>query len=62
MERLRGLGGCPFAQDALVGNLPTEVLLATLREMGADLPELEPLDVLIQRSGEIGKRYGQAVQ
>ena len=22
-----GLGGCPFAQDALVGNLPTEVLI-----------------------------------
>jgi hydroxymethylglutaryl-CoA lyase len=59
---IAGLGGCPFAQDALVGNLPTEVLLATLREMGADLPDLEPLDVLIQRSAEIGKRYGETVQ
>jgi hydroxymethylglutaryl-CoA lyase len=45
-----------------VGNLPTEVLLATLRRMGADLPELEPLEALIQRSAEIGKRYGQVVQ
>ena len=45
-----------------LGNLPTEVLLATLRDLNADLPELEPLDVLIQRSAEIGKRYGQAVQ
>jgi hydroxymethylglutaryl-CoA lyase len=59
---IAGLGGCPFAQDALVGNLPTEVLLATLRDMNAELPELEPLEALIQRSGEIGKRYGQAVQ
>jgi hydroxymethylglutaryl-CoA lyase len=59
---IAGLGGCPFAQDALVGNLPTEVLLATLRDLGADLPELEPLDVLIQRSAEIGKRYGAVVQ
>jgi hydroxymethylglutaryl-CoA lyase len=23
-----GLGGCPFAQDALVGNLPTEIAVA----------------------------------
>ncbi len=59
---IAGLGGCPFAQDALVGNLATEVLLAALRDMGADVPELEPLDVLVQRSVEIGKRYGQAVQ
>ena len=29
-----GLGGCPFAQDALVGNLPTEVLLRVLGELG----------------------------
>jgi len=53
-----GLGGCPFAQDALVGNVATETLLATLSELGAQLPELEPLDVLGQRSAEIGRRYG----
>jgi len=27
---LTGLGGCPFAGDALVGNIPTETVLATL--------------------------------
>lgn len=54
---IAGLGGCPFAQDALVGNLPTEVLLATLKELGAELPELEPLDRLIATSEEIGRRY-----
>ncbi|MES2393669.1 MAG: hydroxymethylglutaryl-CoA lyase [Acidobacteriota bacterium] len=52
-----GLGGCPFAQDALVGNLPTEVLLATLKELGAELPELEPLDRLIGTSQEMARRY-----
>jgi hydroxymethylglutaryl-CoA lyase len=57
-----GLGGSPFAQDVLVGNLPTEVLLATLKELGAELPELEPLDALVRRSLEIGKRYGVPVQ
>ncbi|MDQ2926378.1 MAG: hydroxymethylglutaryl-CoA lyase [Acidobacteriota bacterium] len=57
-----GLGGCPFAQDALVGNMPTEVLLATLRELGAELPEFEPLEALVQRSAEIGKKFGLSVQ
>jgi hydroxymethylglutaryl-CoA lyase len=57
-----GLGGCPFAQDALVGNMPTEVLLATLRELGATLPELEPLEALVMRSAEIGKKFGAVVQ
>ncbi|HMF45397.1 MAG TPA: hydroxymethylglutaryl-CoA lyase [Candidatus Udaeobacter sp.] len=33
-----GLGGCPFAQDALVGNIPTERLLAALKQRGVQLP------------------------
>ena len=33
-----GLGGCPFAQDALVGNIPTECLLAALKRRGVELP------------------------
>jgi hydroxymethylglutaryl-CoA lyase len=57
-----GMGGCPFAQDALVGNIPTELLLATLKDLGAELPEFEPLDRLIATSAEIAKKYGQAVQ
>ena len=57
-----GLGGCPFAQDALVGNLPTEVLLATLKDLGAQVPEFEPLDALVMRSAEIGKKFGLSVQ
>jgi hydroxymethylglutaryl-CoA lyase len=57
-----GMGGCPFAQDALVGNIPTEVLLATLKGLGAELPEIEPLDRLIASSGEIARRYGLALQ
>lgn len=57
-----GLGGCPFAQDALVGNLPTEVLLAELKRLGAELPELAPLDGLIAASNDIAKRFGNRVQ
>jgi len=54
---LGGLGGCPFAQDMLVGNIPTEVLLDALRERGAELPPLKSLDALLRASTEIGVRY-----
>ncbi|PYK52308.1 MAG: hydroxymethylglutaryl-CoA lyase, partial [Verrucomicrobia bacterium] len=33
-----GLGGCPFAQDKLVGNVPTEEVLGALQERGLNLP------------------------
>jgi hydroxymethylglutaryl-CoA lyase len=48
-----GLGGCPFAQDDLVGNIPTEVLLSTLSDCGAALPEIAALDKLAQVNAEI---------
>lgn len=32
---IRGYGGCPMATDALVGNLATETILATMEQMGA---------------------------
>ncbi len=54
---LGGLGGCPFAQDALVGNIPTEIVLKALQERGAQLPSLKPLDTLLRISTEIGARY-----
>ena len=57
-----GLGGCPFAADALVGNLPTEELLRVLRELGAELPPLAPLDGLVRAAEEIGRRFGEPVQ
>lgn len=54
---LAGLGGCPFAQDLLVGNIATEVLLETLRSRQAELPALKSLDALLRASTEIGARY-----
>ena len=57
-----GLGGCPFAQDALLGNLPTELLLAELKRLGAELPDLRPLDGLLSASREIERKYGARVQ
>lgn len=33
-----GLGGCPFAQNTLVGNIPTESVIAALQQRGVDIP------------------------
>ncbi len=57
-----GLGGCPFAQDVLVGNIPTEVVLAELRRCGANLPAFGSLDTLIGASHRISSCFGSAVQ
>jgi hydroxymethylglutaryl-CoA lyase len=54
---LGGLGGCPFAQDALVGNMPTEIVLQALAARGAGLPALKPLDLLLRATTEIGAKY-----
>jgi hydroxymethylglutaryl-CoA lyase len=57
-----GLGGCPFAQDMLVGNLPTEVVVHELDRLGALLPELKGIDALVSASSEISTRFGAPVQ
>ena len=57
-----GLGGCPLAQDVLVGNLPTETVLEELRALGAELPPMRPLDGLIGATAEIARKYGAKVQ
>ena len=52
-----GLGGCPFAQDALVGNLPTEKLLEALSQRSLPLPSLKSLDTLLRASAELGRQF-----
>lgn len=54
---LGGLGGCPFAQDALVGNIPTEKVIEALQQRGAELPRLKSLETLLRVSTELGARY-----
>jgi hydroxymethylglutaryl-CoA lyase len=56
-----GLGGCPFAQDALVGNIATETVMDVLRSRGAELPALKSLDTLVRASAEIGVRYANSL-
>jgi hydroxymethylglutaryl-CoA lyase len=57
-----GFGGCPFAQDALVGNIATEIALAELHRLGAELPPLLPLDSLRRAAAEIERQYSHPVQ
>jgi len=57
---LGGLGGCPFAQDALVGNIPTEKVIETLRQRGAELPTLKPLDNLLKATGGMAAKYSES--
>ncbi len=59
---LGGFGGCPFAQDALVGNIATELALAELERLGAELPRLRPLDGLHAAAAEIERKFSHAVQ
>jgi Isopropylmalate/homocitrate/citramalate synthases len=57
---LGGLGGCPFAQDALVGNIPTEKVLEVLGQRSAQLPTLKPLDTLLKATGGLAARYSDS--
>jgi hydroxymethylglutaryl-CoA lyase len=52
-----GLGGCPFAQDALVGNVPTECLLAALKQRGVELSISNALPNVVSLNSLIAADY-----
>ena len=52
-----GLGGCPFAQNELVGNIPTEIAVQALAAQGAQIPLRKPLDSVINMSADIARKY-----
>jgi hydroxymethylglutaryl-CoA lyase len=54
---LGGLGGCPFAQDQMIGNIPTEKVLEALAMREVAPPISKPIDTLLKISAEIGARY-----
>jgi len=55
---LTGLGGCPFAGDELVGNLPTEVILTTLAARGvATGIDAKSLAIACTITGELREKY-----
>lgn len=52
-----GIGGCPFASDNLVGNIPTEVVLQALESRGVGLPIRKPLDSIIAINADIAASH-----
>lgn len=59
---LTGLGGCPFAGNELVGNIPTETVLTTLAARGAATGiDSRSLALACAITGEIRKAYGREV-
>jgi hydroxymethylglutaryl-CoA lyase len=52
-----GLGGCPFAQDVLVGNIPTEIVLEALQRRHATLPVGKPIANLLRMAADIAERF-----
>jgi hydroxymethylglutaryl-CoA lyase len=52
-----GLGGCPFAQDALVGNIPTESVIKALQQRGVELPVGKSLETVLVMNSDIASNY-----
>ncbi len=52
-----GLGGCPFAQDEMIGNIPTEIAVQALAAHGVKVPIRKPLDAVIEMSADIAKKH-----
>ena len=59
---LTGLGGCPFAGDELVGNIPTETVLTTLASRGiATGIDTKSLAIACALTGRIREAYSHEV-
>lgn len=55
---LTGLGGCPFAGDHLVGNIPTETVLTTLAARGVSTGiDAKSLVIAVAITGELREKY-----
>jgi hydroxymethylglutaryl-CoA lyase len=58
---LTGLGGCPFAGDDLVGNIPTEVVLTTLSARGVSTGiDTKSLAIACAMTHEFRERFAHA--
>ncbi|HXW61602.1 MAG TPA: hypothetical protein VEJ45_03315 [Candidatus Acidoferrales bacterium] len=60
---LNGLGGCPFAGDELVGNLPTEAILTTLAARGVTTGvDVKSLAIACAITGELRGKYAHTAE
>src|SRR6266478_6555349 len=51
-----GLGGCPFAQNTLVGNIPTESVIEALQERGVALSVRKSLKSVVAMNADIASK------
>jgi len=59
---LTGLGGCPFAGDDLVGNIPTEIVVHALAGKGADTGvSAHSLEPVLALTREIRSKYAHSL-
>ena len=60
---LTGLGGCPFAGDSLVGNIPTEAVLTTLAARGVSTGiDTKSLAVACAMTHELREQYAHEAE
>jgi hydroxymethylglutaryl-CoA lyase len=60
---LTGMGGCPFAGDELVGNIPTEAILTTLAARGVSTGiDTKSLALACAMTEELREKYSAAHQ
>jgi hydroxymethylglutaryl-CoA lyase len=52
-----GLGGCPFAQNTLIGNIPTERVIEALQERGVALAVRKSLKSVMAMNADIASKY-----
>jgi hydroxymethylglutaryl-CoA lyase len=52
-----GMGGCPFAQDVLVGNIPTEKLLEALKQRDVEPPVGKAITEPFRLAVDIASRF-----
>ena len=58
---LTGLGGCPFAGDELIGNIPTEAILTTLAARGVPTGiDTKSLALACAMTEELREKYSTA--
>jgi len=54
---LGGLGGCPFAQDEMVGNIPTEEVIHAIAQRWVPSPVADDLSEVARLNQQIRQQF-----
>jgi len=56
---LGGLGGCPFAQDEMVGNIPTEEVIHAIAQRWVPSPVADDLSEVVRLNEQISQQFAR---